>query len=680
MQLYLKQKLSKFLFEKMPSYDWRKICERSVLTFLAFALFWKGGKSLEATWLLTFLAWMCTYVYWWSLRHTERVEGWGKPKNDPVHSILWFGMMMFVGFTVLSFLKSSTGNYGLDEVLRTGSLALIFFWVMRKSKENGKQSFFERVVHLLLIALLVAGIIGLFVYFFQPVNRFVGTFFDYRFHTDYWPNAWADFILLSWPLVAWWVMRERYFVTSSALSFVEGLLRYCVLGLIIGFLLLSYSRGAMIAFGGQIILWIVFVSLKHWKRSPFPWKKMLLNGSVTFAVALILFFSSNTLRSSFFPIQSVGEKVTFTASEGTSSVSERAQFWNQAWVLSVQKPLTGWGPYSFRFVQPRLQKGVLATSDHPHNVILKFAAERGWIAALIFLTLVLTILIKAVRMELKSHQLFLVLGLTGFLAHSMIDYNLQFVAIALLFWLMLGMLAVDIEWKSTIKLHKKLVRFFEVTLATSLLVVAVLESQGMVLSSFGRHAEARGEVEKALYWYDKAKDQNMSRDMHLSRAKILYDLRRLDEAKNAISDYFEQNKEDPRAWKRLGDILRSQREVEEALEVYQIAYELGGKYNDASIMNAHTELLMDSNQWIKLEEIKNKYTAVMKEFVDAIEHNTHFVALSPNAEAIIELANHFSVIHNRKEAPLYQVLAARADHHSKLEREKIKARPPGYLW
>ncbi|MBU2259085.1 O-antigen ligase family protein [Patescibacteria group bacterium] len=661
MQLPLQQKCTEFLFEKMPSYDWRKICERSVLIFLAFALFWKGGKSLEATWLLTALAWFCTYVYWWK-----------RPKEDSIPALLWFAVMMFVGFTVLSFLKSSTANYGLDEVLRTGSLALIFFWVMRRRAEEGEKSYFERLVNVLLIALLIAGIIGLFVYFFQPVNRFVGTFFDYRFHTDYWPNAWADYVLLAWPLAAWWALREKFIFLS--------VLRFCVLGIIIGFLILTYSRGAMIAFVGQVLLWIILVTFAHWKSKTLPWKKALLNSSVTFLVALGLFFSANAVRSQYFPVQSVEEKVTFTADEGKSSVSERSQFWNQAWVLSAEKPLTGWGPYSFRFVQPRLQTSVLATSDHPHNVILKYAAERGWVAALLFLVIVLTILFKAVRHRVNSKQLFLVLGLTGLLAHNMIDFNLQFVAVALLFWMMLGMLAQDIEWVARSKLNKKLVRFFEVTLATTLLVVAIIESQGMVTSSLGRHAEARGDSQKALYWYKQAKNQWMSRDLHLSRAKILYDLRRLEEAKDAISDYFEENKEDPRAWKRLGDILRSLKQVDEGLEVYQIAYELGGKYNDFSVVRARSELLMDADRWEELEETKNEYTALMKEFVDAIENNTHFIALSPNVEEVIELANHFSEIHSRKEAPLYQVLAAKADHFSKLEREKIKARPPGYLW
>jgi len=45
----------------------------------------------------------------------------------------------------------------------------------------------------------------------------------------------------------------------------------------------------------------------------------------------------------------------------------------------------------------------------------------------------------------------------------------------------------------------------------------------------------------------------------------------------------------------------------------------------------------------------------------------------------VELANLFAKLYPN-DAPLYTVLAARADHHAKLERERIKARAPGMLW
>jgi O-antigen ligase len=52
--------------------------------------------------------------------------------------------------------------------------------------------------------------------------------------------------------------------------------------------------------------------------------------------------------------------------------------------MSWERPMIGFGPGTFRFVQPQLQHEVLATSDHPHNVFLKLAMERGWPAATFF--------------------------------------------------------------------------------------------------------------------------------------------------------------------------------------------------------------------------------------------------------------------------------------------------------
>ena len=111
------------IVNKVSAWPWVKICERSVLGFLVFALLWKGGKSLEATWLLTILAWLCTYVYWAGQKK--------KKEEDPVPASVWILLMLFVAWTIASFAVSSTVNYGLDEVFRTASFALIFLWAVR---------------------------------------------------------------------------------------------------------------------------------------------------------------------------------------------------------------------------------------------------------------------------------------------------------------------------------------------------------------------------------------------------------------------------------------------------------------------------------------------------------------------------------------------------------------------
>src|SRR6185295_13667108 len=102
---------------------------------------------------------------------------------------------------------------------------------------------------------------------------------------------------------------------------------------------------------------------------------------------------------------------------------EREDFWHQAIALAQEKPLLGWGPYSFRFIQPHVQKSVLATSDHPHNVFLKYAAERGVPAALFLLVIVAWALLAGIRSSKKSNdgsvpiKIFFVVGVAGVIAH-----------------------------------------------------------------------------------------------------------------------------------------------------------------------------------------------------------------------------------------------------------------------
>ncbi len=659
--------LSSFIkrLEKIPSYPWEKIVERTVLGFLIFALIWKGGKSLETTWLLTILAWMCTYIYWRT-----------RPKKDPIPLIVWLPVIAFVVWTFLSFAFSSTLNYGLDEVFRTSCFALIFFWAFRRLKARGSNKYFSSFLDAIVIATLIAGLIGLFVYIFQPVNRFVGTFFDHRFHTDYWPNAWADWLLVSWPLIALWALQEK----RRAQMFV----RYLVLGILISFLLLSFSRGALIAFAGQLVLWGLWIGKKHWKKNSFPWKDSLVKIGITVLVSIVFFSGANAIRSQYFPVQSVSEKATFTSAEGASSISERASFWRQSFSLSLERPLFGWGPYSFRFVQPRLQNDVRATSDHAHNVLLKYVVERGWIATILFVFLLAVIFIKSVKqfkLNLSNErQGLIMIAIAGLIAHSLIDFNLQFVSIGLLFWMLLGMLSAEIKWGKARIVNKRLVRTFEVTLATIVLGIAIMEGQGMVLSSFGRHGEAKGNLEQALGWYKSASPQILSRDMHLSRAKILYDLKRLEEAKSAVQDYQNLNSEDYRGSKMEADILRSQRLVEDALMTYDEALMKGGMYNDFGIMRSKVELMIDASMWDELKEVKDGSIEMMKKYVDAIERNSHYIALSPNVEDVIDLANRYAEMSTRRYKPQYEVLAARADHHATLERGRVKARRLGYLW
>ncbi|OGJ73091.1 hypothetical protein A2454_00135 [Candidatus Peribacteria bacterium RIFOXYC2_FULL_55_14] len=656
------------------------VCVWSVFALLALSVLWKGGKSLESTWLLMGIAGVVTLFSSWKQGRQERWQG--------IPLVLWWGVLLFVLWTVASYFQSSTGNYGFDEVLRTGALSLLFFWVLRISQSpDGRayQYFMLRLIRIVGAITLAACAVGLLVYVLQPVDRSVGTFFDHRFHTDYWPNAWAQYLLLAWPLVYYWAFRTWVFQRFNTLTVVEVLCRSFVVAMVIGCLFLSYSRGGFIVFGGQLLLWFLLYYFST--RAAFPRKKIailvLLIGSMAFGV----FSLANSLRHDFYAVQSVAEKVTLSSAEGASSVTERVQFWEQALELAKERPLFGWGPYSFRFVQSRMQTSVLATSDHPHNVFLKLAAERGVVAMVLFVLVLGFVFLRGMKSELERKRenthhsplgIVLIVALAGVLAHNLIDYNLQFVGIALPFWLLLGLLAGRVSYEETRKVSANLSRVVEALLVVLLLLAAFLEGGYLVLSSLGRHAEAAGDTAAALTWYERAKGEWFSRDLHLSRAKLLSEQGRHEEAKAAVEEYFTQNREDARAWKRLGEIEVAQGNAGAAKEAYTQAYTLG-RFNDIGITEGLVEVLLLQGDRQQIDQRHPEFESLLQSFGNAIVLNTHFIALSPNVEAFIRLADRFAQLYPEN-APLYVVLAARADHNAKLERERIAARLPGFLW
>jgi O-antigen ligase len=673
--------------------------------FLAFCILWKGGKSLEATWILTGMAWLLTLA-------RMRVRG----KGEAIPMTLWGAMLLFVLWTIASYVFSSTRNYGLDEVLRDGSYFLLFLFSIGEARAEGSR-FVPRFLSVLSWSAIAASLIGIAVYVLQPVNRFVGTFFDFRFQTDYWPNAWGDFVLLSWPVLLWVAIVDRR--TGTVRNRNDLFLRLAGLGILFGCFFLSYSRGSFLAFLGQVALLVLltgfFVLLPLMRSAKRPAKllkflfpplqlKGVIGGSLlgiffVFMMSFGTFRAVNAVRAHFFPVQSVLEKATFTAAEGASSIDERAQFWKQALALSLEKPLLGWGPYSFRFVQPRLQEGVFATSDHPHNVILKAALERGWPAAFLHIFALLFIawmglgwlwmtrgsltkqsdFVLSTKLPVWGHALLvcaLLTSLGGTLAHSMIDYNLQFVANGLLFWILCALvLAFALP---AAKAQTRLTIGSEVALASFLMLLAIFEGQYLITSSLGRHAEKAGDPGKALAWYEISTNERFSRDMHLSRAHLLLEGGLPDSALRALDDYFAVNHEDARAWLLKAQALEAKGDWTGAVAAYQQALALG-KYNYIDAVRGLAAMAEKTRDQALLTYLTLYADPLLTEYTEAIEHNVHFIALTPNVESLAETLDILSWL-RPEQAIAYQTMRKRAVGHATIERERLSGRSPGLLW
>ncbi len=687
----------------------QRICELCILLLLAFTILWKGGKSLESTWLLALVAGLCVLTQYWFQRKREIV-------SDQRLGVL---ILLFLAWTALSYVFSTTRNYGLDEVVRDSALGLLFLWHLRRRETATKegQSFEERFLRLLSRVALVSCVIGFFIYVFQPVNRFVGTFFDWRFHTDYWPNAAAQFLLLAWPIV---LLTARPAAVGRGESFrlklprsqllalpLKYLLPLLPTGFILGCLFLTFSRGGVIAFLGQIVLLTVLLLFRRGTEHKLTIHLAKL--AATLVIGILVFFCINALRSPIYPVESVQQKVTFTSAEGSSSASERLSFWISALQLSREKPVFGFGPGSFRFVQPHSQEGVLVTSDHPHNVFLKLSSERG-IPAVIFFTAILFLLFsKGLRSVLRGKRLsffndslrlgspLLFIALAGVLAHNLIDFNLQFVGIAFPLFLTASFLVREEEIskvKGPAKKESQLLRHITALFALFLLLVATREGWYLVTSSLGRHAEVRRDGATALHWYEQSRNEWFTRDLDLSRANLHLEEGNFEEAEAAIRTYLQKNVEDARAWNLLGRTLVTLERLGEAIEAYKTAFTYGS-WNDLSISNGllqtllaetytqpttdaaadSTHLPLHPDLEIFVPEIEKRVLA----FTKAIEQNLHFVALSPNPEEAVQILITLSVLTPEK-APEFEIAIESIERETFEERERWKMKTPGFLW
>ncbi len=648
--------------------------ETLALLLLAAVVLWKGGKSLDATWVLAGVAVVITFADRWLKRPSKDHRQLSGPPLT-----LWTALMLFLAWSVISLVFSETRNYGLDEILRDVSSVLMFLWVAGiVGRGAASKIFLRKMVTVIAVTTLVACAIGIAVYVLQPVNRFVGTFFDWRFTTDYWPNAWGEFLLLSWPLVVLWSQRYRLPVTVFST------------GAVLGCLLLSYSRGSILVFMMQAVFWMLIVCV-HGIRSKTLWhdvsihrRRWLLFLIGTAAVAAGVFGGVNALRSQFHDVESVMNKATFTASEGSSSISERRDFWRQAFTLSLQRPLIGSGPYSFRFLQPRLQTAVYATSDHPHNVFLKLAMERGWPAAMFFAAILASVLFPALRRSLRHGArddgkypgltVAALIAVTGVLLHNLIDYNLQFVAIALPFWMLLGAMVRPVQRTAT---GNRPIRVAEIIIAVLLGCVTILEGRMLILSSLARHAQAAGDSDSALQWYDAARGEMFSRDMHLSRGALYLGKGDLKKAFAAFDDYARVNSHDARVWILRGDTALASGNSQEALQYYFAALERG-KYNYLEPLEGILSILRHDKEKDQLSVRKNQVLDIYCKFSSAILANAHFIALSANVETFDRVGELLSSVYPREKD--VQELRRQALEHADGERAASVSRPPGLLW
>ena len=324
---------------------------------------------------------ICLFLLFWSLK-TFLVE----PKLD-------FADYLVLLVLLLQISTALTGYGRAVDALTASLLTSIWFFARRFWNEKNKNAF----VFFSSLALLTVSAIGVGQYAFGvaelrwvDAHRFgdiggrVTSFFSN-------PNILAVYLLLYFPFPLWASFspenkgRMRVFY---AICSIFGAL--CIL--------LTWSRGAWLGLFGVTLMFLLCYSQKT---------RFLLRFSplVLFAIPLL----PNNFKGRLYSIGDLGE----------SSIRYRLQTWQGTWQMLASHPVgIGVGERAWRTIYPHFAVSGTKTVMHAHNVFLQVATELGSVGLLVFLLLVATCLLRA----LKRKNTAALLSLSGALIMGLFDH------------------------------------------------------------------------------------------------------------------------------------------------------------------------------------------------------------------------------------------------------------------
>jgi len=218
--------------------------------------------------------------------------------------------------------------------------------------------------------------------------------------------------------------------------------RWPVVGLFavvpIGALFLSVSRGGIVSFGVElVVLALVMIQRRTMGKQLFAGATVLL-----LALLMVSWLGVGQLLQRFSSFQSL-----------EATVGKRASMRRDTWQIFLHHPLTGTGLGTLQIVYPpyeSLYDGKIV--NHTHNDYLEALAETGLLGGLCcawFLGVLFSESLKRLRQLNNSVaaalQLSGLVACTGFLVHSLVDFNVHIPANALLFFLMAHLASSEVQ-------------------------------------------------------------------------------------------------------------------------------------------------------------------------------------------------------------------------------------------
>lgn len=225
---------------------------------------------------------------------------------------------------------------------------------------------------------------------------------------------------------------------------------------LVGALLLSYSRAAWISLIGAVAVFIV-IELR------IKFVSLLLVG---FAILLVLFSQREQI---LLTLEQNRQDSSGDLSEHVQSISnvttdasnlERLNRWNSAFKMFAEKPVFGWGPgtYMFQYApfQMAREKTIISTNagdmGNAHSEYIGPLAESGVMGTLTFMLIVITVIYTGIKVYLNTKRrrikilsMCALMGLITYFIHGVLNNFLDTDKASVPFWAFVAMLvALDV--------------------------------------------------------------------------------------------------------------------------------------------------------------------------------------------------------------------------------------------
>jgi O-antigen ligase len=230
--------------------------------------------------------------------------------------------------------------------------------------------------------------------------------------------------------------RERW-IAASAAAFMAATI------------FLSGSRGGMVAFMVEIAIFLTLVLRERQKQNI----ALLLGAFLLVALAMIAWSGGHEVKARI---------ATFAGDQHSDLATDiRLQIDRDILHMFTRRPALGWGQGTFADVYPRFRSFYTdSLVNAAHNDFLQMLAETGIIGLSIMVWFLVVTVRNALRKAAKwtsnlngAVAVAALLGISGILVHSLVDFNMQIPANAAIFYSLCTVAAMEPRFKTHRRMH-----------------------------------------------------------------------------------------------------------------------------------------------------------------------------------------------------------------------------------